>query len=971
MRSGRDGWCARAKRAWWSIETRRNRRCSFEIRNEPSRRTSDATTARRGEEGADDVSSPSFVGYFIRPRDMRARPSHRTTRTDGPPRPAKRRRERNARERFPRDSLERKCILDFWRARRVGPHHWSRRDRRRGSPTWRTTCGASRCARATSRSASRRSSGTGTITCSSRATRGCVVASPPAESSYTRHARRTPRLTRFFPPRPQASAPVGSPSASRETASVIRRSVDWNAESRDTAGLTMDERAFLAELASRRALVTDRARTTEVREALAAGARPMPVARPSTALPRRPSASESSENVPLDPSSADVALRPAPGGASPAKRGARPRTAVPSSRSRASIASSLSAYARRRSVTFASPRDEHDDAVRLSAESIAAGAGVTSSPSSASLRGSRTRSVGPGTSALADAQTSTNRRLRFSSPGGGGGVGLAAEPRPTDWRASLRGGYDGGPGAGANRAATTNAKSPARPDVPRGILRKSDDASATRVSMSADEEAFLVALAAERRMTTDRAKSAAKTSAGTSAFASDPIAAQPGVEKPPSLGKAVNVSSPSPSRNRRTDAVVRAGWRPAPSPSRSRERPATAAARMSREHAEKHVETSPPGRASGIGGGRRRRQRPREGEGEVARRADVDRRRAATRVRVEPEPVGNGGSFAGARAAADARVVGGEFRAGVSVEGVVAGARLRASASARARRRRSGSGRGGGSGSGNRNWSAARAEAIRKRGRARRRRGGRRARRRRGGRRARRRRGGRRARRRRGGRRARRRRGGRRARRQPRRRQPRRRRAPSRTSRTSTTGTSRSTNSNSTNSNSTNSNSPRRPRRRRRRVRVERPARRTNQCRLRRTKQCRLRRTKQCRLRRKKQCRLRRLRRPRRLNPSRKARRSRPRVHPRPRPNTHQRVRPFRIGCLRRPSRRFLGCGTVDGRGRLRRRGAGPRTADARGSATPAPVSPPPRTEGMSYRERRDVWKEAKAASTGREGEDA
>ena len=185
------------------------------------------------------------------------------------------------------------------------------------------------------------------------------------------------------PPPPQASAPVGSPSASRETASVIRRSVDWNAESRDTAGLTMDERAFLAELASRRALVTDRARTTEVREALAAGARPMPVARPSTALPRRPSASESSENVPLDPSSADVALRPAPGGASPAKRGARPRTAVPSSRSRASIASSLSAYARRRSVTFASPRDEHDDAVRLSAESIAAGAGVTSSPSSA------------------------------------------------------------------------------------------------------------------------------------------------------------------------------------------------------------------------------------------------------------------------------------------------------------------------------------------------------------------------------------------------------------------------------------------------------------------------------------------------------------------------------------------------------------------------------------------------------------
>ena len=732
------------------------------------------------------------------------------------------------------------------------------------------------------------------------------------------------------PPRPQASAPVGSPSASRETASVIRRSVDWNAESRDTAGLTMDERAFLAELASRRALVTDRARTTEVREALAAGARPMPVARPSTALPRRPSASESSENVPLDPSSADVALRPAPGGASPAKRGARPRTAVPSSRSRASIASSLSAYARRRSVTFASPRDEHDDAVRLSAESIAAGAGVTSSPSSASLRGSRTRSVGPGTSASADAQTSTNRRLRFSSPGGGGGVGLAAEPRPTDWRASLRGGYDGGPGAGANRAATTNAKSPARPDVPRGILRKSDDASATRVSMSADEEAFLVALAAERRMTTDRAKSAAKTSAGTSAFASDPIAAQPGVEKPPSLGKAVNVSSPSPSRNRRTDAVVRAGWRPAPSPSRSRERPATAAARMSREHAENMWRHHLPDalQVSVVEDDAANALARAKAKSLGAPTSTVGARRPASAS--NPSPSETAGRSPRARAAADARVVGGEFRAGGSLwRGWSRALGFERPRPRRARRRRSGSGRGGGSGSGNRNWSAARAEAMRKRGRARRRRGGRRV-----------------------------------ADEEgvepvadeegvepvadeegvepvadeegvepvadeegvepvvdlvvvnlgvvePRAEHP----GPRRRGH-------RSTNSNSTNSNSTNSNSPRRPRRRRRRVRVERPARRTNQCRLRRTKQCRLRR--------KKQCRLRRLRRPRRLNPSRKARRSRPRVHPRPRPNTHQRVRPFRIGCLRRPSRRFLGCGTVDGRGRLRRRGAGPRTADAR-----------------------------------------
>ena len=103
----------------------------------------------------------------------------------------------------------------------------------------------------------------------------------------------------------------------------------------------------------------------------------------------------------------------------------------------------------------------------------------------------------------------------------------------------------------------------------------------------------------------------------------------------------------------------------------------------------KHVETSPPGRASGIGGGRRRRQRPREGEGEVARRADVDRRRAATRVRVEPEPVGNGGSFAGARAAADARVVGGEFRAGGLRGG---GGRGRSASSVRVRGARGGDG---------------------------------------------------------------------------------------------------------------------------------------------------------------------------------------------------------------------------------------------------------------------------------------
>ena len=520
------------------------------------------------------------------------------------------------------------------------------------------------------------------------------------------------------PPPPQASAPVGSPSASRETASVIRRSVDWNAESRDTAGLTMDERAFLAELASRRALVTDRARTTEVREALAAGARPMPVARPSTALPRRPSASESSENVPLDPSSTDVALRPAPGGASPAKRGARPRTAVPSSRSRASIASSLSAYARRRSVTFASPRDEHDDAVRLSAESIAAGAGVTSSPSSAQLRGSRTRSVGPGTSASADAQTSTNRRLRFSSPGGGGGVGLAAEPRPTDWRASLRGGYDGGPGAGANRAATTNAKSPARPDVPRGILRKSDDASATRVSMSADEEAFLVALAAERRMTTDRAKSAAKTSAETSAFASDPIAAQPGVEKPPSLGKAVHVSSPSPSRNRRTDAVVRAGWRPAPSPSRSRERPATAAARMSREHAENMWRHHLPDalQVSVVEDDAANALARAKAKSLGAPTSTVGARRPASAS--NPSPSETGGRSP-ARAPPPTRASwAGSFGRGVSVEGWSRALGFERPRPRRARRRRSGSGRGGGSGSGNRNWSAARAEAMRKRARA-------------------------------------------------------------------------------------------------------------------------------------------------------------------------------------------------------------------------------------------------------------
>ena len=484
------------------------------------------------------------------------------------------------------------------------------------------------------------------------------------------------------PPPPQASAPVGSPSASRETASVIRRSVDWNAESRDTAGLTMDERAFLAELASRRALVTDRARTTEVREALAAGARPMPVARPSTALPRRPSASESSENVPLDPSSADVALRPAPGGASPAKRGARPRTAVPSSRSRASIASSLSAYARRRSVTFASPRDEHDDAVRLSAESIAAGAGVTSSPSSAQLRGSRTRSVGPGTSASADAQTSTNRRLRFSSPGGGGGVGLAAEP-PTDGLARVpprrlrrRTGRGREPGRDDEREKPSATRRTPRdtPQIGRrvrdarlhecgrgGVPRRArrgatHDHGQSQIRGEDERGNVRVRVGPDRRAA--RRRKAAESREGGERF--------------------FTVAFAKSSNRRRRPRRVATG---AVAVAIARTTGDGGGADVARTRG-KHVETSPPGRASGIGGGRRRRQRPREGEGEVARRADVDRRRAATRVRVEPEPVGNGGSFAGARAA-DARASwAGSFGRGVSVEGVVAGARLRASASA-------------------------------------------------------------------------------------------------------------------------------------------------------------------------------------------------------------------------------------------------------------------------------------------------
>ena len=220
----------------------------------------------------------------------------------------------------------------------------------------------------------------------------------------------------------------------------------------------MDERAFLAELASRRALVTDRARTAEVREALAAAladARAASVHRP----PRRPSASEPFENVPLDPSPADAALRPAPGGASPAKRGASPRTAVPSSRSRGStsIASSLSAYSRRRSVTFASPRDEHDDAVRLSADSVgaAAAAGVSSS-SSASLRGSQNRGVGPGTAALADAQTSAGRRLRFSAPAA---AAASASPPNPDRRIGAR------PSAAATTADRARARTPPRDPI--------------------------------------------------------------------------------------------------------------------------------------------------------------------------------------------------------------------------------------------------------------------------------------------------------------------------------------------------------------------------------------------------------------------------------------------------------------------------------------------------------------------------
>ena len=62
-------------------------------------------------------------------------------------------------------------------------------------------------------------------------------------------------------------------------------SADWSTSGRDGAGLSEAERECLAELASTRALVSDRARVAEVRDALDAGVAPMPVARPVTAPP--------------------------------------------------------------------------------------------------------------------------------------------------------------------------------------------------------------------------------------------------------------------------------------------------------------------------------------------------------------------------------------------------------------------------------------------------------------------------------------------------------------------------------------------------------------------------------------------------------------------------------------------------------------------------------------------------------------
>ncbi len=381
-------------------------------------------------------------------------------------------------------------------------------------------------------------------------------------------------------------------------------SADWSTSGRDGAGLSEAERECLAELASTRALVSDRARVAEVRDALDAGVAPMPVARPVTAPP-------TSRRAAHDPDprarAASAVAPPSSLGSLRASRDAarhqrrRPGTAAAPRRSVAwsddlpSDPSDPSDGSRDRpEFSFASPSRPRERAYPLASES------GRESGAFASSREEPERSAGVAPRAGPSVVPNAARRGLSFGPERLGATtasknppsGAASDP----WRSSLRGGFVRG---------TTPRSSLSRHLSRR--RRPSSSGAARR--LSADELGFLAALADERALVSTRASLAAERA--VRGEASDPIAAQPA---PPRVSWSADAapanhhaSPPAMMRGRGgAGAVVRSSWNPSPakktsgssssrgSPLARRktpyslssrgESPADAAERMSREH---------------------------------------------------------------------------------------------------------------------------------------------------------------------------------------------------------------------------------------------------------------------------------------------------------------------------------------------------------------------------------------------------
>ena len=480
-----------------------------------------------------------------------------------------------------------------------------------GARRWRRLGLPPRLRARASRSGWRPCSGTGTITSPCVAFRRC--ARPPAGLvTPGRTPRRAPEnllltsspVRRFFPPFSHHDDRLGCGSTSSRSApaprGLVRDSDERGLEHERPRrrGASEAERECLAELASTRALVSDRARVAEVprprrrrrAHAGAAGRRPPFRAarrRPGPARPRPPCRAPFFPRQPPRVRDAAVTSSEAGNGAAPAVRLVRRSSPDPSDPSDGSRD--------RPEFSFASPSRPRERARPLASES------GRESGAFASSREEPERSTGvaprAGTSVVPNA---ARRGLSFGPDERRGAAASKNPPSAASdpWRSSLRGGFV--------RGTTPRSSSLSRHLSRR--QRPSSSGAARR--LSADELGFLAALADERALVSTRASLAAERAVRGEASA-DPIAAQPAPSRVSWSADAApanhHASPPAMMRGRGgAGAVVRSSWNPSPakktsgSPSSrgsplarrktpyslsSRgESPTDAAERMSREH---------------------------------------------------------------------------------------------------------------------------------------------------------------------------------------------------------------------------------------------------------------------------------------------------------------------------------------------------------------------------------------------------